>query len=61
MTQQDNTKKQESKQEKDDPSKKDLKNHPGTKTMEQVEKPNDPIANPDNAQGQASDGDTISK
>lgn len=63
MTQQDDAKKQESKKGTDKSSKKDLKKYPGTKTMEQEKKPDkgDPIANPDNAQGSASDGDTASE
>ena len=61
MTQQDDAKKQESKKGTDESSKKDLKKYPGTKTMEQVEKPDkgDNIANPNAAQGSASDGDTV--
>lgn len=39
MAQQDDAKKQESKKGTDESSKKDLKKHPGTKTMEQAEKP----------------------
>ena len=62
MTQQDDTKKQESNKGTDESSKKDLKKNPGTKTMDQVEKPDkgDNIANPNAAQGSSSDGDTAS-